>query len=194
MNFFKGYYTIQWTLSYFLFLPFLEDITGFSGCFIAFIVKKLLFLLKKKETIKVKGGKAVIFFKAQGKTWITLPLLTKKDNTVLSECLLHLSEKSHATQFPQSWHLKAVLCLFCNLNKTFFKQGKKKMKVFSPDQTSSWGHFLQLSPKWHKHSAHCPFPEASSALPPALHVPIRSSLLMLEFLQKFCSLQDITVN
>lgn len=119
-------------MDFILFLPFLEEITGFSGCFIAFIVKKLLFLLKKKETIKVKGGKAVIFFKAQGKTWITLPLLTKKDNTVLSECLLHLSEKSYATQFPQSWHLKAVLCLFCNLNKTFFKQGKKKMKVFFP--------------------------------------------------------------
>ena len=34
----------------------------------------------------------------------------------------------------KSWRLKAVLCLFCNLNKTFFKRGKRQRFFSRPKQ------------------------------------------------------------
>lgn len=92
------YHTMNYILflNFSFFLIFFKENTSFSGCFIAFIIKKLLSLIKKNEVIKVKAGgrEAVILWNAKGKTSTILLLLTKEKSLMLIECLLHLSEKS----------------------------------------------------------------------------------------------------
>lgn len=123
LNFFKVCYTIQWTWYYFLLFPFFKESTGFSGCFIAFIIKKLLSLIKKNET-KSRGKKQLSFVKPKKKTCITLLLLTNKDNIMPSvwEILCNTISKAGI------WRLSCAC--FATSTKIFLNKEKRRQKVF----------------------------------------------------------------